>query len=51
MASLKEKYTDTKDRTHKVEHIIVPAEDKTARERIVDELLQALARTEKKIPA
>ena len=51
MASLKEEYTDTKDRTHKVEHILIPAEDKTARERIVDELFQALARTGKKIPA
>lgn len=51
MANLKEEYTDTRDRTHKVEHILVPAEDKTARDRIVEELLQALARTGKKIPA
>ena len=51
MAKLKEEYTDTRDRTHKVEHILVPTEDKTARERIVDELFQALTRTGKKIPA
>ena len=51
MANLKEEYTDTRDRTHKVEHILVPAEDKTARDRVVEELLQALARTGKKISA
>ena len=51
MANLKEEYTDTRDRTHKVEHILVPPEDKTARDRIVDELFQALARTGKKFPA
>ncbi len=51
MVNLKEEYTDTRDRTHKVEHILVPAEDEAARERIVDELFQALARTGKKIPA
>ncbi len=51
MVNLKEEYTDTRDRTHKVEHILVSAEDEAARERIVDELLQALARTGKKVPA
>lgn len=51
MANLKEEYTDTGERTHKVEHILVPVEDKTVRERIVDELFQALARTGKKVPA
>ena len=51
MANLKEEYTDTRNRTHKVEHILVPIEDKETRERIVEELLQALARTGKKIPA
>lgn len=51
MANLKEEYTDTRDRTHKVEHILVPTEDKIDRDRIVEELLQALARTGKKIPA
>lgn len=51
MANLTETYTDTKDRTHKVEHILVSAEDRATRERIVEELFQALARTGKKIPA
>lgn len=51
MANLKTEYTDTKDKTHKVEHILVPAEDKTARERITEELFQALARAGKRISA
>lgn len=51
MANLKEEYTDTRDRTHRVEHILVSAEDKETRERIVEELFQALVRTGKKIPA
>ncbi len=48
MAELKTEYTDTRDRTHKVEHILVPPGDKTDRERIVDELFQALAGTGKR---
>ncbi len=51
MAKLKEEYTDTRERTHKVEHILVQAKDKENRERIVEELFQALTRTGKKIPA
>ena len=51
MANLKEEYTDTRDRTHKVEHILVPTENKENRERIVKELFQVLARTGKKFPA
>lgn len=51
MANLKQEYTDTKDRTHRVEHIVVPPDDQNSRERIIDELFQALARTGKKIPA
>ena len=51
MANLKEEYIDTRDRTHKVEHILVPPEDKAARDRIVDELFQTLTRTGKKRPA
>ncbi len=51
MANLKEEYTDTRDRTHKVEHILVPVEDKAAQERIVEELFQALAGTGNKLPA
>ncbi len=51
MANLPEEYTDTKDRRHKVEHIVVPVADKTAREHIVEELLQALTGTGKQVPA
>ena len=51
MANLKEEYTDIRDRTHTVEHVIVPAEDENARERIVEELFQTLARTGKKLSA
>ena len=51
MANLKEEYTDTRNRTPPVEHVIMQPEDKETRERIVEELLQALARTGKKIPA
>ena len=51
MANLKEEYIDTRDRTHKVEHILVPPEDKATKERIVEELFQALTRTGKKISA
>jgi len=51
MADLKEEYTDIRDRIHKVEHTVVPMEDKAAKERIIEELFCALTRTGKKIPA
>ena len=51
MADLKEEYTDIRDRIHKVEHMVVPMEDKAAKERIIKELFCALTRTGKKIPA
>jgi len=51
MSNLKEEYTDTGDRTHKVEHIVVPAGDKDSKERIVEALFQALAGTGNKAPA
>jgi len=51
MVNLKEEYTDTRDRTHRVEHTVVPTDDKNSRERIVEELFQALAKTGKKISA
>ena len=51
MANLKEEYTDIRDRTHSVEHVVVSAGDKADRERIVEELLYALTRTGKDIPA
>ena len=45
MANLKEEYTDVRDRIHKVEHTVLPAEDKEARERIIEELFCALTKT------
>ena len=45
MADLLAEYTDVRGRTHTVEHIVVPDEDKTAKEQIMEELLFALART------
>ena len=54
MANLKKQrsaiteYTDVKDVRHKVEHIIVPAEDKNSKELIIEEILQALTRPNKR---
>lgn len=50
MANLKEEYTDIRDRTHSVEHVVVSTGDKADQERIVEELLQALTRTGKRGP-
>lgn len=38
MAELKRQYTDIRGRTHTVEHFVMPAEDGSAGERIVEEL-------------
>ena len=51
MANLKEEYTDIRDRTHSVEHVVVPTEDKADQERLMEELLYALTRTGRDIPA
>ena len=51
MAHLKEEYTDIRDRTHSVEHVVVSAGDETDRERIMEELLYALTGTGRDIPA
>ena len=45
MANLKEEYTDIRDRTHSIEHVVVSAEDKADQERLLEELLYALTRT------
>ena len=45
MAKLKEEYTDIRDRTHSVEHVVVSTEDRADQEQIIEELLQALTRT------
>ena len=50
MANLKEEYTDIRDRTHSVEHVVVSTGDKADRERIMEELLHALTRTGRDIP-
>ena len=51
MANLKEEYTDIRERTHTVEHIILPVEDNTVREQIIEELHYALTKAEKETPA
>ena len=42
MAVLTKEYTDSKKNTHKVEHIILSANDKNRKEQIVEELFRAL---------
>lgn len=42
MGNLKKAYTDTRGRTHKVEHIVVQEDDTNSRERIVEELFRIL---------
>ena len=44
-------YTDVKDIKHKVEHLTAPDIDGHNEERIVEELLNALTRPNKRIPA
>ena len=51
MANLKKEYTDIRNRTHSVEHIVVSTEDKADQERLMEELLYALTRTGKEITA
>lgn len=51
MINLKTEYTDIKDVKHHVEHFTVPADDKNSRERIVEDLLNALTRQGKPTPA
>lgn len=47
MTQLKEKYTDIKNHTHRVEHLLSPAQEENRRERIVQELLLALTKPPK----
>ena len=51
MVNLKTEYTDIKDVKHNVVHLTVPADDKNSKEQIVEELLNALTRPGKRIPA
>lgn len=51
MTKLKTEYTDTRDVTHRVEHLTVTENSGRNREQILDELFTALTRKEKQIPA
>lgn len=52
MADLRCEYIDAKNRKHSVEHMAAPAaDDKANRERIIEEVLHALTRPGKRIPA
>lgn len=51
MAILKKEYTDIRNATHKVEHFIAPPDDLNSKEQIIGELLQALAKPNKRISA
>jgi len=51
MLKLKTEYTDVKDKKHKVEHLVVSDENKKERDQVVEELLLALTRPVKRIPA
>lgn len=51
MANLRTEYTDTKDVKHSVEHLTVTEGDKKAREQILEELLIALTRKDKRLPS
>lgn len=46
MAALRNEYTDIKNVKHNVEHLTLPAEDNTTRERIIGELLHALTKAD-----
>lgn len=50
MANLKTEYTDTKDVTHRVEHLTV-TEGGRSREQVMEELFTALTKKEKRNPA
>lgn len=47
MADLTKEYTDTKDRKHKVEHLIL-SDNNNSREQILEELFHALTRPRKR---
>lgn len=50
MANLKTEYIDIRNMKHKVEHLI-SAVDKSSKDRIVEELFNALARQSRRTPA
>ena len=50
MTELKTEYTDTRDVTHRVEHLTVTESSGRSREQILDELFTALTGKDKQIP-
>ena len=51
MAELISEYTDTKNIKHVVEHVTLPAGEDINRERIIDDILNALQRKRKVVRA
>jgi hypothetical protein len=51
MTNLKTEYTDVKENKHKVEHHVVSEKDGNSKEQVIEELLHALTRPGKRIPA
>lgn len=51
MANLKEEYTDIKNVTHRVRHMLAPAGDDTKREWAMEELFAVLAKPERRASA
>lgn len=44
MAILTDEYKDIRQKTHRVEHVILPDDSKNRKEQIVEELFQVLTR-------
>lgn len=51
MTDLIEEYTDIKNVKHKVEHLVLSADDKSSKEHILEELFYALTRSHKHMQA
>ena len=51
MAQLKTEYTDVKDVTHRVEHVLVTEDDKKSREQFIEELYSALTQNDSRLSA
>lgn len=47
MTNLMKEYTDIKNVKHKVEHLVLPADDTDSKEQILKELFHALTRSHK----
>lgn len=51
MDFLTKEYTDIKKKTHRVEHIVISADNRTSKEQIMEELFQALTKPVRNITA